>query len=381
MWRSWKFWVGVIPLGLIIVFGGYILTHSGYGIDRSNLPQFIEADFVDLSKIYSISKFRSGEGHDFSGNGETCRSMKHYFTPQRNESVQWREVNGQQLPPLPDGKTDILIYSPVDGRIMSMSDENTPIGKQISIIPTQESQFNIRLFHIYPLEGIGSGSQVKAGQQIGVIGANQGTDIAIQAGAMPWNDTFISYFDVMSDSLFATYQARGVSSRSDFIFTKEYRDANPLQCNGEQFVRSGPYDYSANDVQLTGYVEPNDSNSSSGGNSSTSNLVIDLSNDDDGRSIELKTGQTLFLTALQKTWPLDLNDYDQTILKEVGNTNQYQLERQLQALKSGQTDLKVMLTAECAIPREDFRRCLVASQLLTLKIITKSLTKSNRSIQ
>lgn len=105
--------------------------------------------------------------------------------------------------------------------------------------------------------------------------------------------------------------------------------------------------------------------------SSTSNLVIDLSNDDDGRSIELKTGQTLILTALQKTWPLDLNDYDRTILKEVGNTDQYQLERQLRALKSGQTDLKVMLTAECAIPREGYQRCLVASRQLTLKIIAE----------
>lgn len=255
MWRSWKFWIVVIPVGLVVVLGGYIFTHSGYGIDKNNLPHFIENDFVDLSRFYSISKLRSGEGHDFSGNGETCRSMKHYFTPQRNENVQWREVNGQRLPPLPDGKTDIPIYSPVDGRILSMSDENTPIGKQISIIPTRENQFNIRLFHIFPLESIGTGSKVKAGQQIGVIGADQGTDIAIQVGAMPWNDTFISYFDVMSDSLFATYQARGAISRSDFIFTKEYRDANPLQCSGETFVRPDNYDYAKDDFHLTGYVE------------------------------------------------------------------------------------------------------------------------------
>lgn len=124
-------------------------------------------------------------------------------------------------------------------------------------------------------------------------------------------------------------------------------------------------------VFLGGGTKDKDGNSSSGGTSSTGNLVVDLSNDDDGRLIELKTGQTLLLTALQKTWPLDLNDYDQTILKEVGNTDQYQLERQLRALKSGQTDLKVMLTAECAIPREGYQRCLVASQLLTLKVVAK----------
>lgn len=124
-------------------------------------------------------------------------------------------------------------------------------------------------------------------------------------------------------------------------------------------------------IFLGGGTKDKDDNSSSGGTSSTTDLVIDLSNDDDGRLIELKTGQTLILTALQKTWVLDLSDYDKLILKEVGNTDQYQLERQLRALKSGTADLKVMLTAECAIPREGYQRCLVASQQLTLKITTR----------
>ncbi|MDP3993070.1 MAG: hypothetical protein Q8Q05_02570 [bacterium] len=120
-----------------------------------------------------------------------------------------------------------------------------------------------------------------------------------------------------------------------------------------------------------GDAKNKDGNSSSGETSSTNDLAIDLSSDDDGRLIELKTGQTLILTALQKTWVIDLNDYDPLMLKEIGKTDQYQLERQLRALKSGQTDLKVMLTAECAIPREDYQRCLVASQQLTLKIVTR----------
>ena len=118
-------------------------------------------------------------------------------------------------------------------------------------------------------------------------------------------------------------------------------------------------------------ADNNNGNSSSGGSSSTDSLAIDLSSNDDGKSIELETGQTLILTALQKTWVLDLNDYDPLMLKEIGKTDQYQLERQLRALKSGQTHLKVMLTAECAIPREGYQRCLVASQLLTVKIVTR----------
>jgi len=43
----------------------------------------------------------------------------------------------------------------------------------------------------------------------------------------------------MTDALFNNYVARGVSSRQEFTITKEERDANPLQCNGESFVSGG----------------------------------------------------------------------------------------------------------------------------------------------
>lgn len=45
--------------------------------DIKNPPKFIQADFVELDKVYVISKFRSGVGHDFSLGDEKCRSMKH----------------------------------------------------------------------------------------------------------------------------------------------------------------------------------------------------------------------------------------------------------------------------------------------------------------
>ncbi|RKX52685.1 MAG: hypothetical protein DRP50_07035 [Thermotoga sp.] len=38
----------------------------------------------------------------------------------------------------------------------------------------------------------------------------------------------ISWFQIMTDSLFKTYQDRGVKDRSDFIIPKEWRDAHPI---------------------------------------------------------------------------------------------------------------------------------------------------------
>jgi hypothetical protein len=49
----------------------------------------------------------------------------------------------------------------------------------------------------------------------------------------------VSYFDVMTDSLFATFQARGINARADAIISKEDRDGNPLACSGEAFADPG----------------------------------------------------------------------------------------------------------------------------------------------
>ena len=53
-----------------------------YDVDAKGIPQFASADVIELDKISELSKFRSGEGHDYSDKFETCRSMKHYFLPQ-----------------------------------------------------------------------------------------------------------------------------------------------------------------------------------------------------------------------------------------------------------------------------------------------------------
>ncbi|MEK7595329.1 MAG: hypothetical protein AAB443_01905 [Patescibacteria group bacterium] len=244
----------MVALLVIVVLGINYFLSSNAKIDLNNPPKFIQADFIDLDKIYSISKFRSGSGHDFSGNGETCRSMKHYFNTQDTQE-KFDSWDGGTPPPPTLGK-EIDIFSPVDGEIISVENNQNPIGSQVYIVPNNAQQFKIRLFHIYLLPQLKQGSQVKAGQKIGVISTYQNTDIAISAGFL--NRTFISYFQVMPDSIFAKYQTRGVGSRNEFIITKEERNSNPLTCKGEQFVgRQNNPERDEDFVRLSGWEDPN----------------------------------------------------------------------------------------------------------------------------
>lgn len=50
----------------------------------------------------------------------------------------------------------------------------------------------------------------------------------------------LSYFETMTDEVFAEYQARGIVSRESAIITKEERDADPVPCVAQmQFTDEG----------------------------------------------------------------------------------------------------------------------------------------------
>ena len=237
-----KKWIWLVVIVLMIITLGvsaYLLKQNKLNqeINSGALPKFIQADFIDLDKIYSISKFRSGSGHDFSrGAGETCRSMKHYFNTQDTREKMDAFDRGNGIPPKPDGISDISIYSPVDGKIVSVKMEKVFNDQQVYIQSKTNPEYIVRLFHIYLEDGIKKGGQVKAGQTIGVIGQYSNTDIAVQVGG--FNGQFISYFDVIPDSIFAKYTSRGIKTRDDIIISKAERDANTLLCNGEQFAKN-----------------------------------------------------------------------------------------------------------------------------------------------
>lgn len=195
-------------------------NNDTYDIDANGIPQFVGVDYIKLDNIYQISKFRSGIGHDYSDDFESCRSMKHYFQPK--DSIDWSTVK---------------IFSPVNGTVFEIYEEWA--GRQIQIKSEEYPAFFFIIFHINLANPLNVGDVVAAGQQLGThIGSQTMSDIAVKV-TTPNGWKLVSYFDVMIDTVFQDYQARGLTSRNDAIISKETRDADPLTCDGEEFTDSG----------------------------------------------------------------------------------------------------------------------------------------------
>jgi hypothetical protein len=195
-----------------------------YDINTLGIPKFINNDFIELSKVIRISKFRSGTGHNYSDEFESCRSMKHYYSL----DTTWAPTNNFIS----------NIYSPVKGEIVKTEEENNDIRHQIWIKADEYPAFSIVLFHVNISNSIKLGNKVDAGEIIGTV---TGTDIAVQVNT-PEGLRFISYFDVVTDDVFTQYQNRGINNRNDLIISKEIRDANPIQCVNDQDPFPNQYD-------------------------------------------------------------------------------------------------------------------------------------------
>ncbi|MCX6147860.1 MAG: hypothetical protein NTW25_11540 [Candidatus Kapabacteria bacterium] len=181
---------------------------------------FLTSSYIELSKIKQVSKFRSGIGHNYSDDFENCLSMKHYFYPK--DSINWSEI---------------AIYSPVNGRVVRLDSEWA--GVQIHIQPLNFSKYNIIIFHLNFTRSIKLGDSIKSGEQIGKhIGNQTYSDIAISSTE---NNKYklLSYFDVISDSLFQKFKQNNTSKRNDFIISKELRISDPLNCINDSFSSEG----------------------------------------------------------------------------------------------------------------------------------------------
>jgi hypothetical protein len=199
-----------------------------YNLDSNGIPQFVPTDVIELPKISEISKFRSGAGHDYSDDFESCRSMKHYFTP--NNGVD---------------KLSVMIVSPINGTVIGTTHERTDTlvskGIMIGIQSDEYPAFQIIIFHVDLTSPLNVGDKVAAGQLLGYPADYDNATIADTAVGVntPGGYKLLSYFQVMTDSLFESYKARGLTSREDAIISKEERDADPLTCDGETFANGG----------------------------------------------------------------------------------------------------------------------------------------------
>ena len=195
-----------------------------YDLKNLGVPKICNSNYIDLSKIGRISRFRSTVGHSYtdSDSTETCRSMKHYFEPK--SSVDW---------------TNVDIYSPVTGTIEGLQIDGH-WGYQVRIRAISQPIFFVAVFHVNIDPGIIKGKWIHAGDHLGKHASSfTMSDIAVTYKGKD-NGHLVSFFEAMTDSVFALYHARGVSSREAAIITKEERDADPVPCVGEeQFTVEG----------------------------------------------------------------------------------------------------------------------------------------------
>jgi hypothetical protein len=198
-----------------------------FDLDLSLAPKFVRFNYIDPDSIEQISLFRSGIGHDYSDDFESCRSMKHYFMPKVQT---WANVK---------------IFSPVDGTVVRVIDEWA--GSQVHIQSDEYPAFSFRIFHVNLFSSVKVGTKLAAGQQIGNHISNETmSDIAVAVHTSldgPNDNTnrekglrLISFFQIMTDSLFNTY---GAASRNVFTISSSERDGDPLDCNGESFGSNG----------------------------------------------------------------------------------------------------------------------------------------------
>jgi hypothetical protein len=200
-----------------------IPSHETYDLNANGIPRFVQSDYIELGKIERISRFRSGVGHDYSDGSESCRCMKHYFQP--SNTVNWASIQ---------------IRSPVAGTVSRLEQESLAGGGiQMRIKSRDFPAFCFILFHVRTNGLVSVGDSVSAEQLLGThIGTQSTSNIAVGVST-PTGWRLLSYFDVMTDSMFATYQARGINSRTDAIISKEARDADPLTCNRGRLAGPG----------------------------------------------------------------------------------------------------------------------------------------------
>jgi hypothetical protein len=194
----------------------------------------VTSNIIDLDRVFDISKFRSGAGHDYSYNaGESCRSMKHYFGHAHTYGADHKPTRTQGTATDPV----INIYAPFDGIVINKGGGGPP-GHDIQIMSLRHSQFYMRFFHVDALPSLHFGSYVKSGQPVATIGPKDGMDVSIEANSiLAPHGVLVSVFQVMTDHAFAPYKALGYQ-RDDFIISRQYRDAHPLQCQPQgQFTQ------------------------------------------------------------------------------------------------------------------------------------------------
>ena len=216
----------LILLGLISVYFGACkkksvspqVQNGTWDLDKNGIPHFVNTNYIDLTKISNISKYRSSFGHNYSDFTEHCRSMKHYFEPKPN--TDW---------------STIPIFSPIKGVIKRLDMECA--GTKIEIASDDMPAFRFSIFHVILQGNRTIGEHLPEGELLGThIGNQTMSDIAVIVNDPSHQGRMVSYFETITEALFQAYVSRGAKTRDDFLISKAWRDAHPLTCDGETFT-------------------------------------------------------------------------------------------------------------------------------------------------
>lgn len=263
MWR-WFRWL-LLFLGLlaavIVSFIIYLLDFRFTKNDRENPLRFIEADFIDLSKVSSFSKYRSGIGHSTDDSVEKCRSLRHIFGGKGKEEYATAEEKWEKLRFPPEESDSINIFSPVNGRVIDLSgrryEDKSGFGQTIVIKPDNVPGYKVRIDSIFLDSAIKPLMKLKAGQKIGVVCTQCPAEIYVYYSYIG-GERSVSYISALSDKVFASYQARGLKTREEAVIPQQYRDAHPFTCEPKDAPTSPILDHPEMHDMKASFVVLND---------------------------------------------------------------------------------------------------------------------------
>lgn len=219
-------WILPIVIGLIIFVSIGINMMNGKTADPLETDKIVTSSPVNVDQIYSVSKFRSCEGHeysgtDFNGESEPSSSMKTYFTP---------------ILSLSNSASKVSIYAPFDGIITRIDPMDVERGRQFTIEHKPFDGWYITFYHTNMSDNVKEGAEVKSGDFLGYAYTINGYDfdLALQrfTNQNKYHETFQNLeplFLHMTDSVLQKFTAKGLILE-DTVILKSYRISNLCPC-------------------------------------------------------------------------------------------------------------------------------------------------------
>jgi len=190
----------------------------------SSTQRFMTHAHTELGKVSMISRFRSGMGHDYSTEPDSCCSMKHYFD---FGFWDWSQV---------------MMFAPCNGTVAYWQPELLPnSGFQLGLTPTGKPDMMVSMFHLAGnASSYKNGTVLTAGQYLANhTGSITDSDLAVRNLT---SNTLLSFFQFIDDSVMELYAQHCVKDRHMMTIPSADRLKYPLSpCPGGVLNTSAPH--------------------------------------------------------------------------------------------------------------------------------------------